>query len=162
MGLSYIGLSAVCTILSYVTLHMWTESSVSKLNSEGLIHEDYVHAGNVGRVFELLLGSNGTIALLANFVLNVFVLLVLVLKVSIYPDSCHAVLISLHIQTYIQRFDYLTFMNDIYLIALYDNACSCVNFRLSVGFSLNLLYLMMPMLVKEFPRAYKEFLLLVL
>lgn len=104
MGLSYIGVSAICTILSFVGLQLWTKSSVIGLNSEGLIREDYIHGGNVGRVFELLLGSYGTITLLASFVLNVFVLLVLVLKVSLDPETCCGVagfLVCMYECTYI-------------------------------------------------------------
>lgn len=82
MALNYIAISGLCTVLSFVGLQLWTESSLGKLKSEGLIPENFPSAGNVGHVVDLLLGSYTTVALLANFVLNVFVLLVLFLKVS--------------------------------------------------------------------------------
>lgn len=89
MALSYIAISGLCTVLSFVGLQLWTESSLGKLKSEGLIPENFPSAGNVGHVVDLLLGSYTTVALLANFVLNVFVLLVLFLKtiffVELYP-----------------------------------------------------------------------------
>lgn len=82
MGLRYIAVSSVWTVLSFVGLQLWTESSLVKLKSDGLIRESFIHAGNVGNVVDLLLGSYATVALIANFVLNVFILLVLLLKVS--------------------------------------------------------------------------------
>lgn len=83
MGLKYIAISSVWTVLSFVGLQLWTESSLVKLKSDGLIREAVIDAGNVGHVVDLLLGSYGTVALIANFVLNVFILLVLFLKVSL-------------------------------------------------------------------------------
>lgn len=89
MALNYIAISGLCTVLSFVGLQLWTESSLGKLKSEGLVSENFPSAGNVGRVVDLLLGSYTTVALLANFVLNVFILLVLFLKtiffVELYP-----------------------------------------------------------------------------
>ena len=91
MGLSYIAISAVCTVLSFVGLHWWTELSLVRLKSDGLISENYTSAGNISHVVDLLLGSSTAIALLANFVLNVFILLILVLKVSLllHPGTCN-------------------------------------------------------------------------
>ena len=73
MGLRYIAISSVWTVLSFVGLQLWTESSLVKLKSDGLMRETYIHAGNVGHVVDLLLGSYTTVALIANFVLNVFI-----------------------------------------------------------------------------------------
>ncbi|PON56265.1 43kDa postsynaptic protein [Parasponia andersonii] len=91
MGLSYIAVSGLCTILSFAGLHLWTESSLIRLKSDGLISENYTSDGNIGHVVDLLLGSSMTVALLANFVLNVFILLVLFLKtiffVELYPSE---------------------------------------------------------------------------
>ncbi|XP_015877935.2 E3 ubiquitin protein ligase RIN2 isoform X1 [Ziziphus jujuba] len=91
MGLKYIAISSVWTVLSFVGLQLWTESSLVKLKSDGLIREAVIDAGNVGHVVDLLLGSYGTVALIANFVLNVFILLVLFLKtiffVELYPSE---------------------------------------------------------------------------
>ncbi|KAL5569935.1 hypothetical protein UlMin_026510 [Ulmus minor] len=91
MGLSYIAVSGVCTVLSFVGLQLWTESSLVKLKSDGVIGESLTSAENFGHVVDLLLESYTTVALLANFVLNVFVLLVLLLKtiffVELYPSE---------------------------------------------------------------------------
>ena len=83
MGVRYIAVSAASTVLSFVFLQFWTELSLDNLKSDGLIAENYNHSENASRVIELLSGSYATIGLLSNFVLNVFVLLVLCLKVSL-------------------------------------------------------------------------------
>lgn len=57
--------------------------SLDKLRSEGLIGENFISLENANHALELLLGSYATIALLANFVFNVFILLNLCLKVSV-------------------------------------------------------------------------------
>ena len=83
MGVRYIAVSAASTVLSFVFLQFWIELSLDNLKSDGLIAENYIHSENASRVIELLSGSYATIGLLTNFVLNVFVLLVLCLKVSL-------------------------------------------------------------------------------
>ncbi|KAL7253812.1 hypothetical protein ACSBR1_008202 [Camellia fascicularis] len=89
MGVSYLSISAVCTLLSFVGLQYWTDLSFQKLTSDGVIGEDSIEPGNARQALKLLLGSQATIALLANFVLNVFVLIILGLKtiffVELYP-----------------------------------------------------------------------------
>ncbi|GFZ15199.1 RPM1 interacting protein 2 [Actinidia rufa] len=80
MGVSYLSISAVCTLLSYIGLQYWIQLSLQKLTSDGLIGEDSIEPGNAHHVLQLLLGSQATIALLANFALNVFILLILGLK----------------------------------------------------------------------------------
>jgi autocrine motility factor receptor len=82
MGVSYIAISAVCTALSFVGLQWWTEWSLDRLRSDGLIGENFINSENVNRALELLFSSYATIALLMNFVFNVFLLLNLCLKVS--------------------------------------------------------------------------------
>ena len=82
MGVSYIAISAICTALSFVGLKCWTEVSLDRLRSDGSIGENLINSENVNRALELLFGSYATIALLVNFVFNVFVLLNLCLKVS--------------------------------------------------------------------------------
>lgn len=82
MGLSYIAISAVCTALSFVGLQCWTEVSLGRLRSDGLIGESSINSENVNRALELLFSSYATIALLVNFVFNVFLLLNLCLKAS--------------------------------------------------------------------------------
>jgi autocrine motility factor receptor len=83
MGVRYIAISALSTVLSFVGLQFWTELSLDKLKSDGLIGENFIHSENASRVIELLLGSYAIIGLLTNFVLNVFIFLVLCLKVSL-------------------------------------------------------------------------------
>ncbi|KAM3730422.1 hypothetical protein ACB098_12G086400 [Castanea mollissima] len=96
MGVRYIAVSAVSTVLSFVFLQFWTELSLDNLKSDGLIAENYIHSENASRVIELLSGSYATIGLLTNFVLNVFVLLVLCLKtiffVELYPPETRKLL----------------------------------------------------------------------
>ncbi|GMY07801.1 E3 ubiquitin protein ligase RIN2 isoform X2 [Fagus crenata] len=96
MGVRYIAVSAASTVLSFVLLQFWTELSLDNLKSDGLIAENYIHSENVTRVIELLSGSYATIGLLTNFVLNVFVLVVLFLKtiffVELYPSETRKLL----------------------------------------------------------------------
>ncbi|XP_024196004.1 E3 ubiquitin protein ligase RIN2 isoform X1 [Rosa chinensis] len=91
MGLRYLAISVVCTALSFAGLQFWTETSLVKLKSEGLLAENLIPAANVGHVVDLLLDSYATVALLANFVLNAFILLVLSLKTiffgELYPSE---------------------------------------------------------------------------
>nr|XP_017188917.2 E3 ubiquitin protein ligase RIN2 isoform X1 [Malus domestica]XP_017188918.2 E3 ubiquitin protein ligase RIN2 isoform X1 [Malus domestica]XP_017188919.2 E3 ubiquitin protein ligase RIN2 isoform X1 [Malus domestica] len=93
MGLRYIAISAACTAISFAGLQLWTETSLVKLKSDGLIEENLINAANFGHVFDLLLGSYTTVGLLANFVLNAFILLVLCLKtiffVELYSSETH-------------------------------------------------------------------------
>lgn len=81
MGVGYLSISAVFTVLSFVGLQYWTELSYVKLKSDGLMGENLLHRGVASRVAELLLGSSTTFALVVNFVLNIFILIVLSLKV---------------------------------------------------------------------------------
>lgn len=83
MGVSYIAISAACTVLSCIGLQLWTELSIDNLRSEKIIGENPFKTENAGRVSDLLLSSHVTVGLLANFALNVFVLLILFLKVSL-------------------------------------------------------------------------------
>ncbi|KAL5728274.1 RING-type E3 ubiquitin transferase [Ranunculus cassubicifolius] len=80
MGVSLLPISAVCTVASLVGLQWWAQSSLEKLKLDGSIGESVIHSGNVSRVVDLLLTSGITIALLANFVFNVFILIILCLK----------------------------------------------------------------------------------
>ncbi|GAV79119.1 CUE domain-containing protein/zf-RING_2 domain-containing protein [Cephalotus follicularis] len=91
MGVSYLAVSAVSTTISFVGLQLWTELSLGKFKSDGLIAENFGNLENASRALELLLGSYATVGLLANFVLNVFILLILCLKtiffVNLYPSE---------------------------------------------------------------------------
>ena len=81
MGVGYLSISAVYTVLSFVGLQYWTKLSYVKLKSDGLMGENLLHPGVANRVLELLLSSYTTVALVVNFVLNIFILIILSLKV---------------------------------------------------------------------------------
>ncbi|XP_059624852.1 E3 ubiquitin protein ligase RIN2-like [Cornus florida] len=91
MAVSYLSISVVCTVLSFVGIQYWTGLSLEKVISNGLTDEISIFSGNADRALELLLGSYTTVALLANFALNVFILLILCLKtiffVELYPSE---------------------------------------------------------------------------
>ncbi|KAJ6933376.1 E3 ubiquitin protein ligase RIN2-like isoform X1 [Populus alba x Populus x berolinensis] len=88
MGASYLAISAVCTVLSFSVL---TEVSLDILRSDGLIVENLTNFENANHALELLFGSYATIALVVNFVFNVFILLNLCLKTiffgELYPSE---------------------------------------------------------------------------
>ncbi|KAL9409460.1 hypothetical protein AB3S75_047789 [Citrus x aurantiifolia] len=86
MGASYLVISAASTILSFVGLQFWTEFSLDKLRTDGLVVENVIHLESANHVLELLLRSYATVALLANFVLNVFVLINLCLKTIFFGE----------------------------------------------------------------------------
>lgn len=82
MGVSYLPVSAIFTVLSITTLHYWTEPSLTELKSDGLNRNILLHPEDVTHALELLLlSSNSTIALVANFVINIYLLIILSLKV---------------------------------------------------------------------------------
>ncbi|KAF5180216.1 E3 ubiquitin protein ligase rin2 [Thalictrum thalictroides] len=80
MGVSLLPVSAVCTVVSLVGLQWWTSSLLDTLQSDGLIGENVINSGNASHALELLLSSNVTIALVANFAVNMYILLILCLK----------------------------------------------------------------------------------
>ncbi|KHG00428.1 E3 ubiquitin protein ligase RIN2 [Gossypium arboreum] len=86
MAVSYLAISAASTALSFIGLQVWAEFSLDKLQNDGLISENFIHTENVDRALELLLGSYASLVLLANFVLNVFILLILSLKTVFFGD----------------------------------------------------------------------------
>lgn len=81
---------------SLVGLQWWVFSLVDGIKSDGLIDGGEINSGNARRALELVLGSNVTVALLVNFVLNVYALVVLGLKtlffVQLYPSETRKVL----------------------------------------------------------------------
>ncbi|XP_040973245.1 E3 ubiquitin protein ligase RIN2 isoform X2 [Gossypium hirsutum] len=83
MGVNYLVISVFSTALSFIALQLRTEFSL--LQTDGLITENFIHTENVNHVPELLLGSYSIMALLANFVLNVFILVILTLKGTFLP-----------------------------------------------------------------------------
>lgn len=81
MGVSYVTFSLFSTVLSYTGLYYWTTLSPEKLILDGLISQNFVHSENVVQALESILGSYTSIALVANFAINIFVLAILSLKV---------------------------------------------------------------------------------
>ncbi|XAR71810.1 hypothetical protein NMG60_11018238 [Bertholletia excelsa] len=86
MAISYLSISAICTMISFIGLLYWMELSLDKLATDGLIGEDFTEPGNTYRAIQLLLDSQATIALLATFALNVFVMLILGLKTIFFVE----------------------------------------------------------------------------
>lgn len=78
---------AVSTVLSFVGLQFCTDLSLDKLRSDGLIGWNLTQFDNASHDVELdvevPLGLYTTIGLLANCLINIFVLLNLCLKVSL-------------------------------------------------------------------------------
>ncbi|CAI9296810.1 unnamed protein product [Lactuca saligna] len=80
IDVGYLSISAICTVLSFIGLQYWIEVSYVKLKSDGLMGENLLHPSVANRVLELLLSSYTTVALVVNFVINIFVLIILSLK----------------------------------------------------------------------------------
>ncbi|KAK9724449.1 hypothetical protein RND81_05G072900 [Saponaria officinalis] len=86
MGVSYLAISAVCTVVSFIGLQCWTEISLDKFKSDGLIGKDALYSENGYHIVELLLHSHGTITLLAICVINVLALFTLCLKTAFFGN----------------------------------------------------------------------------
>ncbi|KAK9665671.1 hypothetical protein RND81_14G127800 [Saponaria officinalis] len=89
MGVSYLVVSAVCTVVSFIGLRCWTEISLEKFKLGGLIGRDTLYIENASRIFELLLRSHATLTLVAISVINAFLLFSLCLK-SIFFGELYA------------------------------------------------------------------------
>ncbi|XP_077236188.1 E3 ubiquitin protein ligase RIN2-like isoform X2 [Tasmannia lanceolata] len=89
MGVSYLSMSALCTVTSLIGLQWWMGSALSVIKSNELLGENENHLENSTQVLEQFLGSHVTLALLATFVLNVFILVILSLK--LYPAETRKV-----------------------------------------------------------------------
>ncbi|KAJ8772131.1 hypothetical protein K2173_027308 [Erythroxylum novogranatense] len=91
MGVSYLAISTVCTVLSFVGLQCWSELTLDKLRSESLFSWSVINQENGNRDYELPSVSYATIALLVNTVFNVFILLNLCVKTIffgvLYPSE---------------------------------------------------------------------------
>ncbi|KAI3756904.1 hypothetical protein L6452_04436 [Arctium lappa] len=87
MGVSYLPISAVLTVLSFIGLQFWTEGSFTKMY--GLSINNLLHLEGARHALELLLSSYATIALVVNFVINIFILIILSLK-TIFFGELHA------------------------------------------------------------------------
>lgn len=84
MGVRYLAISAVCTVVSMIGLQCWTEISLDKFKADGLIGNDTLYSENASRIIELLLRSHATITLAAICVINAFVLFILSIKVNFF------------------------------------------------------------------------------
>ncbi|KAK6936313.1 Ubiquitin system component CUE, partial [Dillenia turbinata] len=95
MGVSYLSVSSVCTLLSFAGLQYWTIVSLENLKSQGRIGDNIISSGNLAHTLELLLASRATIALVVNLAINVFILLILSLKTiffgELYPSESRKV-----------------------------------------------------------------------
>ncbi|CAN8325882.1 unnamed protein product [Cochlearia groenlandica] len=85
MGIRYLPVSFASTALSFVGLQVWTELSLHSLGADGLIANN-ISLGDSEHALDLLLGSYPAVALLTNFVLNVYILLLLSLKSLFFGD----------------------------------------------------------------------------
>ncbi|XP_054815900.1 E3 ubiquitin protein ligase RIN2 isoform X2 [Prosopis cineraria] len=88
MSSRFIVISAVFTALSFAGVEYGSELSFSKLKSEGIIGKNLIHLDkeNANHVVELVLGSYTTTWLLANFLINAFILLNLCLKTVFFSE----------------------------------------------------------------------------
>ncbi|KAL9240382.1 hypothetical protein vseg_014608 [Gypsophila vaccaria] len=86
MGVNYLAISAVCTVVSFIGLQCWTEISLDKFKSDGLIGRETLYSENAYRVVELLLHSHGTVTLLVICVINSLALVTLCLKTAFFGD----------------------------------------------------------------------------
>ncbi|KAK6926400.1 hypothetical protein RJ641_008119 [Dillenia turbinata] len=70
MGVSYLSVSAVCTLLSFAGLQYWTIVSLENLKSQGRIGDNIISSGNLAHTLKLLLASHATVALVVNLAIN--------------------------------------------------------------------------------------------
>ncbi|KAL9237057.1 hypothetical protein vseg_011646 [Gypsophila vaccaria] len=89
MGVSYLVISAVCTVVSFVGLRFWTEISLEKFKLDGIIGKDTLYLEDASRIFELLLRSHAALTLLAISVINAYLLFALCLK-SVFLGELYA------------------------------------------------------------------------
>lgn len=119
MGVSYLSVSTVSTLLSFASLQWCAHLSVEKLKSDGLIGQDFIYSANATRTIELLLHSHLLVALLATFALNVFILFILCFKVS------HLLLMSNDIRNFecafTETFDSLSYTTVAYMVCTLKN-----------------------------------------
>lgn len=80
MGVNFLAISAVCTVVSLIGLQCWTEISLEKFKVDGLNSRNTLYTENANHILELILHSHTTITLLVLSAVNVFVLLILALK----------------------------------------------------------------------------------
>ncbi|XP_073310084.1 E3 ubiquitin protein ligase RIN2-like [Primulina huaijiensis] len=86
MGVKLLSASVVCTFLSIVGLQYWTDASLEKYNSDSLIVNDLINSENASSALELLLGSYTTLVLVASFALNLFITVMVGLKMLFFSE----------------------------------------------------------------------------
>ncbi|KAG5413919.1 hypothetical protein IGI04_001486 [Brassica rapa subsp. trilocularis] len=103
MGINYLSVSVASTALSFVGLQVLTELSLDKLIANGMIAKKSISLADSEHSLDLLLGSYFTIAFLAIFVLNVYILLLVSLKTLFFGDlfSVEAKTLVLRLSNYI-------------------------------------------------------------
>lgn len=87
MGVNFLSVSVVSTVMSLAGLQYWTGASLEKYKSEGLVFEE-LNLENATRASELISGSYTSLVLVASVALNVFILIILGLKVSFSLHAC--------------------------------------------------------------------------
>lgn len=80
MALTYLRASAMLTLLSFSTLHLWASRLVDKFANDIVLEAGVVNWENT-KLLKIILGSHATIALGVIFLVNVFILAVLSFKV---------------------------------------------------------------------------------
>ncbi|KAL4563034.1 hypothetical protein LXL04_027065 [Taraxacum kok-saghyz] len=86
MGVSYLSISAACTVLSFIALQYCTDISYVKIMQDGFMGENLLDPGVANRVLHLLISSYTTIAFVASFALNIFMLILLSLKTIFFVE----------------------------------------------------------------------------
>ncbi|XP_073064389.1 E3 ubiquitin protein ligase RIN2-like [Primulina eburnea] len=86
MGVKLLSASVVCTFLSIVGLQYWTDASLEKYNSDSLIVNDLINSEDASSALELLLGSYTTLVLVSSFALNLFITVMVGLKMLFFSE----------------------------------------------------------------------------
>lgn len=95
MGVNFLSVSAVCTILSLVGVQYWTQFSLEKHQPDVLIVNDLINSENATRAIELLFSSYTTLLLVSSLAFNVIILVILGLKVSLFFGA-NLIFLGLH------------------------------------------------------------------
>uniref|UniRef100_A0A7C9CTF9 RING-type domain-containing protein n=1 Tax=Opuntia streptacantha TaxID=393608 RepID=A0A7C9CTF9_OPUST len=86
MGVNFLVISAVCTVVSLIGMQCWTEISLEKFKVDRQLSINTLYTDNANHIIELLLHSHTTITLLVLCVVNVFGLLILSLKTVFFGE----------------------------------------------------------------------------
>lgn len=92
MGVNFLSVSAVCTILSLVGVQYWGKFSLEKHQPDVLIVNDLINSENATRAIEHLFSSYTTLLLVSSLAFNVIILVILGLKVSFFLQCKHNIL----------------------------------------------------------------------